>query len=167
MDLGQTEISLCYRSEHPLAQLYCHSTMEHHHFDQCLMILNGPVSTWHTFPKPNTQPSFESMFAGFELFVMWECSTVFVNSVSSGPTSADEESLLTLTSLLSNTRGFQSYIPQTLMCVGDPHPKVIYLFWTRNSNTENLSLIVWCVFNNFFIFRFQNNKMFLFKCIYS
>lgn len=28
------------RTEHPLAQLYCHSTMEHHHFDQCLMILN-------------------------------------------------------------------------------------------------------------------------------
>lgn len=33
------------RSEHPLAQLYCHSIMEHHHFDQCLMILNSPVST--------------------------------------------------------------------------------------------------------------------------
>lgn len=32
------------RSEHPLAQLYCHSIMEHHHFDQCLMILNSPVS---------------------------------------------------------------------------------------------------------------------------
>ncbi|XP_057712258.1 cGMP-specific 3',5'-cyclic phosphodiesterase [Corythoichthys intestinalis] len=30
------------RSAHPLAQLYCHSTMEHHHFDQCLMILNSP-----------------------------------------------------------------------------------------------------------------------------
>ncbi|GAB5570539.1 cGMP-specific 3' [Prionailurus iriomotensis] len=29
-------------SEHPLAQLYCHSIMEHHHFDQCLMILNSP-----------------------------------------------------------------------------------------------------------------------------
>lgn len=34
---------LC-RSEHPLAQLYCHSTLEHHHFDQCLMVLNSPVS---------------------------------------------------------------------------------------------------------------------------
>lgn len=33
------------RSDHPLAQLYCHSTMEHHHFDQCLMILNSHVST--------------------------------------------------------------------------------------------------------------------------
>ncbi|XP_067895373.1 cGMP-specific 3',5'-cyclic phosphodiesterase isoform X1 [Heterodontus francisci] len=30
------------RSEHPLAQLYCHSMMEHHHFDQCVMILNSP-----------------------------------------------------------------------------------------------------------------------------
>lgn len=35
---------LTRRSEHPLAQLYCHSIMEHHHFDQCLMILNSPVS---------------------------------------------------------------------------------------------------------------------------
>uniref|UniRef100_A0A7N6B138 cGMP-specific 3',5'-cyclic phosphodiesterase n=1 Tax=Anabas testudineus TaxID=64144 RepID=A0A7N6B138_ANATE len=32
------------RSDHPLAQLYCHSTMEHHHFDQCLMILNSPAN---------------------------------------------------------------------------------------------------------------------------
>lgn len=35
-------VSVC-RSDHPLAQLYCHSTMEHHHFDHCLMILNSPV----------------------------------------------------------------------------------------------------------------------------
>uniref|UniRef100_A0A672HPN3 cGMP-specific 3',5'-cyclic phosphodiesterase n=1 Tax=Salarias fasciatus TaxID=181472 RepID=A0A672HPN3_SALFA len=34
--------SLVPSSDHPLAQLYCHSTMEHHHFDQCLMILNSP-----------------------------------------------------------------------------------------------------------------------------
>ncbi|KAG8512611.1 cGMP-specific 3',5'-cyclic phosphodiesterase, partial [Galemys pyrenaicus] len=34
--------SYIQRSEHPLAQLYCHSIMEHHHFDQCLMILNSP-----------------------------------------------------------------------------------------------------------------------------
>ncbi|XP_054609668.1 cGMP-specific 3',5'-cyclic phosphodiesterase isoform X2 [Dunckerocampus dactyliophorus] len=34
--------SYIHRSDHPLAHLYCHSTMEHHHFDQCLMILNSP-----------------------------------------------------------------------------------------------------------------------------
>ncbi|XP_067846970.1 cGMP-specific 3',5'-cyclic phosphodiesterase [Heptranchias perlo] len=34
--------SFIKRSEHPLAQLYCHSMMEHHHFDQCVMILNTP-----------------------------------------------------------------------------------------------------------------------------
>uniref|UniRef100_A0A8C5P6G5 Phosphodiesterase n=1 Tax=Leptobrachium leishanense TaxID=445787 RepID=A0A8C5P6G5_9ANUR len=34
--------SFIQRSEHPLAQLYCHSIMENHHFDQCLMILNSP-----------------------------------------------------------------------------------------------------------------------------
>uniref|UniRef100_A0A4W3GRY4 Phosphodiesterase n=1 Tax=Callorhinchus milii TaxID=7868 RepID=A0A4W3GRY4_CALMI len=34
--------SFIKRTEHPLAQLYCHSMMEHHHFNQCLMILNSP-----------------------------------------------------------------------------------------------------------------------------
>ncbi|XP_034073745.1 cGMP-specific 3',5'-cyclic phosphodiesterase [Gymnodraco acuticeps] len=42
-DLDHRGVNNSYiqRSEHPLAQLYCHSTMEHHHFDQCLMILNS------------------------------------------------------------------------------------------------------------------------------
>lgn len=31
-----------FRASSPLAQLYSTSTMEHHHFDQCLMILNSP-----------------------------------------------------------------------------------------------------------------------------
>uniref|UniRef100_A0A8C9FR51 Phosphodiesterase n=2 Tax=Pavo cristatus TaxID=9049 RepID=A0A8C9FR51_PAVCR len=45
-DLDHRGVNNSYiqRSEHPLAQLYCHSIMEHHHFDQCLMILNSPVS---------------------------------------------------------------------------------------------------------------------------
>ncbi|XP_056421843.1 cGMP-specific 3',5'-cyclic phosphodiesterase isoform X2 [Hyla sarda] len=33
--------SFIQKSEHPLAQLYGHSIMENHHFDQCLMILNS------------------------------------------------------------------------------------------------------------------------------
>lgn len=33
---------LYQRASSPLAQLYSTSTMEHHHFDQCLMILNSP-----------------------------------------------------------------------------------------------------------------------------
>ncbi|XP_045058751.2 cGMP-specific 3',5'-cyclic phosphodiesterase isoform X3 [Desmodus rotundus] len=43
-DLDHRGVNNSYiqRSEHPLAQLYCHSTMEHHHFDQCLMVLNSP-----------------------------------------------------------------------------------------------------------------------------
>ncbi|KAM9834400.1 cGMP-specific 3',5'-cyclic phosphodiesterase [Syngnathus typhle] len=43
-DLDHRGVNNSYiqRSEHPLAQLYCHSTMEHHHLDQCLMILNSP-----------------------------------------------------------------------------------------------------------------------------
>lgn len=31
------------RVESPLAKLYSTSTMEYHHFDQCIMILNGDV----------------------------------------------------------------------------------------------------------------------------
>lgn len=34
---------LFYRASSPLAQLYSTSTMEHHHFDQCIMILNSQV----------------------------------------------------------------------------------------------------------------------------
>lgn len=30
-----------FRASSPLAQLYSTSTMEHHHFDQCIMILNS------------------------------------------------------------------------------------------------------------------------------
>ncbi|XP_061108408.1 cGMP-specific 3',5'-cyclic phosphodiesterase isoform X3 [Conger conger] len=43
-DLDHRGVNNSYiqRSDHPLAQLYCHSIMEHHHFDQCLMILNSP-----------------------------------------------------------------------------------------------------------------------------
>ncbi|KAJ8390288.1 hypothetical protein AAFF_G00108570 [Aldrovandia affinis] len=43
-DLDHRGVNNSYiqRSDHPLAQLYCHSTMEHHHFDQCLMIINSP-----------------------------------------------------------------------------------------------------------------------------
>ncbi|XP_036892181.1 cGMP-specific 3',5'-cyclic phosphodiesterase isoform X2 [Sturnira hondurensis] len=43
-DLDHRGVNNSYiqRSEHPLAQLYCHSTLEHHHFDQCLMVLNSP-----------------------------------------------------------------------------------------------------------------------------
>uniref|UniRef100_A0AAY4B1K8 Phosphodiesterase n=1 Tax=Denticeps clupeoides TaxID=299321 RepID=A0AAY4B1K8_9TELE len=32
------------RSQQPLAQLYGHSSLEHHHFDLCLLILNNPGS---------------------------------------------------------------------------------------------------------------------------
>lgn len=35
-------IFLSFRASSPLAQLYSTSTMEHHHFDQSLMILNSP-----------------------------------------------------------------------------------------------------------------------------
>uniref|UniRef100_A0A8D0GWP3 Phosphodiesterase n=1 Tax=Sphenodon punctatus TaxID=8508 RepID=A0A8D0GWP3_SPHPU len=50
-DLDHRGVNNSYiqRSEHPLAQVYCHSIMEHHHFDQCLMILNSPVRNLASF----------------------------------------------------------------------------------------------------------------------
>uniref|UniRef100_A0A4W3GRN9 Phosphodiesterase n=1 Tax=Callorhinchus milii TaxID=7868 RepID=A0A4W3GRN9_CALMI len=45
--------SFIKRTEHPLAQLYCHSMMEHHHFNQCLMILNSPVSAMKVLSVKN------------------------------------------------------------------------------------------------------------------
>ncbi|XP_029442942.1 cGMP-specific 3',5'-cyclic phosphodiesterase-like [Rhinatrema bivittatum] len=43
-DLDHRGVNNSYiqRSDHPLAQLYGHSIMENHHFDQCLMILTSP-----------------------------------------------------------------------------------------------------------------------------
>lgn len=38
-----------FRSATPLAQLYTTSTMEHHHFDQCIMILSGQVGLRNIF----------------------------------------------------------------------------------------------------------------------
>ncbi|MFT7797415.1 cGMP-specific 3',5'-cyclic phosphodiesterase [Arapaima gigas] len=60
-DLDHRGVNNSYiqRSDHPLAQLYCHSTMEHHHFDQCLMILNSTVSPCprSALSRPLLQPT--------------------------------------------------------------------------------------------------------------
>ncbi|XP_044740650.1 dual 3',5'-cyclic-AMP and -GMP phosphodiesterase 11-like isoform X2 [Chrysoperla carnea] len=42
LDHRGTNNSFQIKASSPLAQLYSTSTMEHHHFDQCLMILNSP-----------------------------------------------------------------------------------------------------------------------------
>ncbi|XP_025423158.1 dual 3',5'-cyclic-AMP and -GMP phosphodiesterase 11-like isoform X3 [Sipha flava] len=42
LDHRGTNNSFQVRVDSPLARLYSTSTMEHHHFDQCLMILNSP-----------------------------------------------------------------------------------------------------------------------------
>ncbi|XP_067298062.1 cGMP-specific 3',5'-cyclic phosphodiesterase [Pseudorasbora parva] len=45
-DLDHRGVNNSYieRSNQPLAQLYGHSTLEHHHYDMCLLILNNPGS---------------------------------------------------------------------------------------------------------------------------
>jgi len=45
LDHRGTNNSFQQKSSSKLAQLYSTSTMEHHHFDQCLMILNSKGST--------------------------------------------------------------------------------------------------------------------------
>lgn len=42
LDHRGTNNAFQLKSDSPLAILYSTSTMEHHHFDQCLMILNSP-----------------------------------------------------------------------------------------------------------------------------
>ncbi|XP_055601122.1 dual 3',5'-cyclic-AMP and -GMP phosphodiesterase 11 isoform X2 [Uranotaenia lowii] len=42
LDHRGTNNSFQIKASSPLAQLYSTSTMEHHHFDQCLMIINSP-----------------------------------------------------------------------------------------------------------------------------
>ncbi|XP_055920865.1 dual 3',5'-cyclic-AMP and -GMP phosphodiesterase 11-like isoform X3 [Eupeodes corollae] len=42
LDHRGTNNSFQIKASSPLAQLYSTSTMEHHHFDQCIMILNSP-----------------------------------------------------------------------------------------------------------------------------
>jgi len=37
-------VFVSYRTMSPLAELYSTSTLEHHHFDQCIMILSTEVS---------------------------------------------------------------------------------------------------------------------------
>ena len=49
-----TVLLLVLRSASPLAQLYSTSTMEHHHFDQCIMILNSPVGP--PYAKQESKP---------------------------------------------------------------------------------------------------------------
>ena len=39
-----------FRTMSPLAQLYSTSVLEHHHFDQCIMILNTKVNTFCIIP---------------------------------------------------------------------------------------------------------------------
>ncbi|GIY07878.1 dual 3',5'-cyclic-AMP and -GMP phosphodiesterase 11 [Caerostris darwini] len=41
LDQGETNNSFQKKSSYPLADLYSTSTVEHHHFDQCIMLLNS------------------------------------------------------------------------------------------------------------------------------
>ena len=49
---------VCGRTMSPLAELYTTSTMEHHHFDQCIMILSTKVTTTHYCTKKNLLQSW-------------------------------------------------------------------------------------------------------------
>lgn len=56
LDHRGTNNSFQIKSSSPLAQLYSTSTMEHHHFDQCVMILNsqGNQILSHVSPEEYT-----------------------------------------------------------------------------------------------------------------
>lgn len=46
-------LSLALRSQQPLAQLYGHSSLENHHYNLCLFILNNTVSTVTVYSLPS------------------------------------------------------------------------------------------------------------------
>jgi len=72
-------LSLCFRSNQPLAQLYGHSSLEHHHNDMCLLILNNPVRSHNIYPS--IHPSFHQFITLFILLSIHPLSsTLFIHT---------------------------------------------------------------------------------------
>lgn len=71
--LSNNSVFFLFRTESPLAQLYSTSTMEHHHFDQCLMILNTKVA-----PHP--------VISLFSLTSCLRCLCLFISVFTPPPT---------------------------------------------------------------------------------
>ncbi|XP_050298984.1 dual 3',5'-cyclic-AMP and -GMP phosphodiesterase 11 isoform X4 [Anthonomus grandis grandis] len=95
LDHRGTNNSFQIKASSPLAQLYSTSTMEHHHFDQCIMILNSPGNQLLSNLSPDEYSRvirvLEEAILSTDLAVYFRKRGAFFNVVREGPHWALEE----------------------------------------------------------------------------
>ncbi|KAL1497949.1 hypothetical protein ABEB36_008828 [Hypothenemus hampei] len=95
LDHRGTNNSFQIKASSPLAQLYSTSTMEHHHFDQCIMILNSPGNQMLANLSPEEYSRvirvLEEAILSTDLAVYFRKRGAFFNVVREGPHWALEE----------------------------------------------------------------------------
>ncbi|KAF5274667.1 hypothetical protein FQA39_LY18714 [Lamprigera yunnana] len=88
LDHRGTNNSFQIKASSPLAQLYSTSTMEHHHFDQCIMILNSPgnqlLSNVSSDEYARVIKYLEEAILSTDLAVYFRKRGVFFNIVQEG-----------------------------------------------------------------------------------
>ncbi|XP_013179928.1 PREDICTED: dual 3',5'-cyclic-AMP and -GMP phosphodiesterase 11 isoform X2 [Papilio xuthus] len=86
LDHRGTNNSFQIKASSPLAQLYSTSTMEHHHFDQCLMILNSPgnqiLANLSSDDYERVVKVLEDAILSTDLAVYFSKRTAFIDLVS-------------------------------------------------------------------------------------
>ncbi|XP_070499705.1 dual 3',5'-cyclic-AMP and -GMP phosphodiesterase 11-like isoform X3 [Chironomus tepperi] len=89
LDHRGTNNSFQIKASSPLAQLYSTSTMEHHHFDQCVMILNSPgnqiLSNLSSGDYCRVIKVLEDAILSTDLAVYFRKRGPFLNTVKSNP----------------------------------------------------------------------------------
>ncbi|KAB0793779.1 hypothetical protein PPYR_13399 [Photinus pyralis] len=89
LDHRGTNNSFQIKASSPLAQLYSTSTMEHHHFDQCIMILNSPgnqlLSNVSSDEYTRVIKVLEEAILSTDLAVYFRKRGAFFNVVEEGP----------------------------------------------------------------------------------
>ncbi|XP_030759716.1 dual 3',5'-cyclic-AMP and -GMP phosphodiesterase 11 isoform X1 [Sitophilus oryzae] len=95
LDHRGTNNSFQIKASSPLAQLYSTSTMEHHHFDQCIMILNSPGNQLLANISPEEYSRvikvLEEAILSTDLAVYFRKRGAFFNVIRDGPCWAVEE----------------------------------------------------------------------------
>ncbi|KAL5278928.1 PDE5A family protein [Megaselia abdita] len=91
LDHRGTNNSFQIKASSPLAQLYSTSTMEHHHFDQCIMILNSPgnqiLSNLSSEDYSRVIRVLEDAILSTDLAVYFRKRGPFINLVENRPSS--------------------------------------------------------------------------------
>ncbi|XP_049817305.1 dual 3',5'-cyclic-AMP and -GMP phosphodiesterase 11 isoform X2 [Aethina tumida] len=95
LDHRGTNNSFQIKASSPLAQLYSTSTMEHHHFDQCIMILNSPGNELLSNISPEEYSRIirvlEEAILSTDLAVYFRKRGAFFNVVRDGPNWAQDD----------------------------------------------------------------------------